>query len=59
MYVLRFTCSLLCYSFTAKEDGKRHHFTIQNDDTSKQETLQYEKNLLEMRVSQVSISKRQ
>lgn len=57
-HVLRFTGSLFYYSFKAQEDGKRHHFAIQKDDTSKQETLQHEKNLLEIRVSQLSTSKR-
>lgn len=56
--VLRFASSRLDCSFKAQEDGKRDHFGIQKDNTSKQETLQHDKNLSDIRISQVSILKR-
>lgn len=54
-HVLRFTTGLMLYSFKTQEDGRRDHFDTLKDDTKR---LQHDKNLLEVRVSQATISKR-
>lgn len=57
-HVVKFTSNLLYCPFKGQEDGKTWDFAIQKDATSEQETSQYEKNLLEIRGSEVSISKK-